>query len=331
MSNSGDSKYWADLLATLSDSKRKSRSLYDSLFSFGLSDSSATSSQAYLATLSDAQRKPDPFYGSPLGFGAGGAPVTSGLEALASLGLAFPTVELAPKSLTPLNSLKDDLNTEVQNIFQKQWETRDGNKVPEVSDLALGNEAVLLDGTVLYADLSDSTKLVDSYKPHFAAEVYKTYLACAARIVKAEAGVITAYDGDRIMGVFIGDTKNTRAVRAALRINGAVWDIIKPALKAQYPTNEYNLKHVIGVDTSKLFVSRIGVRKDNDLVWVGRAANYAAKLSSLNDYAVYITDSVHDVLHDSVKHFNSQDFWSALSWTSMGGMRIYGSRWRFPV
>ena len=120
-------------------------------------------------------------------------------------------------------------------------------------------------------------------------------------------------------------------MRAALRINGAVWDIIKPALKAQYPTNEYNLKHVIGVDTSKLFVSRIGVRKDNDLVWVGRAANYAAKLSSLNDYAVYITDSVHDVLHDSVKHFNSQDFWSALSWTSMGGMRIYGSRWRFPV
>jgi class 3 adenylate cyclase len=43
----------------------------------------------------------------------------------------------------------------------------------------------------------------------------------------------------------------------------------------------YQLKHVIGIDSSSLFACRIGIRNDNDAVWVGRAANYAAKLSAI--------------------------------------------------
>jgi len=38
-----------------------------------------------------------------------------------------------------------------------------------------------------------------------AAEIYKTYLHCAAKIIRSEGGSITSYDGDRIMGIFIGD------------------------------------------------------------------------------------------------------------------------------
>src|SRR5438093_11764048 len=100
---------------------------------------------------------------------------------------------------------------------------RQGEVVPEPEGLRLGNEGVTLEATVLYADMSGSTRLVDSQKPHFAAEVYKAYLACAARIIKNETGVVTAYDGDRVMAVFIGDSKNTNAVKAAFKINGAVW------------------------------------------------------------------------------------------------------------
>ena len=153
-------------------------------------------------------------------------------------------------------AFKEELETLVKDIFRYSWSERDGQVVPEPDDLKLGNDAVNLDATVLYADLSGSTHLVDSEKPQFAAEIYKTYLACAAKIIMDQDGAITAYDGDRVMAVFIGDYKNTNAVKAALRINGAVWDIIKPALKAQYTTN-YILKHVIGVDTSKLLVCRI--------------------------------------------------------------------------
>jgi len=51
---------------------------------------------------------------------------------------------------------------------------------------------------------------------------------------------------------------------------------------------------VVGIDTSALFVARIGVRNDNDLVWVGRAANYAAKLTEIpEDNTVFVTASLH--------------------------------------
>ena len=83
-------------------------------------------------------------------------------------------------------SLADELRTEVGRIFRDSWSTRDGRLVPESEDLKLGNDAVMLDATVLYADLSASTGLVDHYKAHFAAEVYRAYLYCAARIIRAE-------------------------------------------------------------------------------------------------------------------------------------------------
>src|SRR5271166_3102827 len=107
------------------------------------------------------------------------------------------------------NTLGQQLEHEVKRIFREIWAVRDGQKVPESEDLQLGNDAVRLDGTVLYADLDGSTDMVNSHSPEFAAEVYKSYLHCAAKIIRDEGGVISAYDGDRIMAVFIGGSKNT--------------------------------------------------------------------------------------------------------------------------
>ncbi len=179
-------------------------------------------------------------------------------------------------------ALQDDLISEVRSIFKDAWDARDGSVVPESETLGLTNEAVTLDATVLYADLAASTDLVDRFKAHFAAEIYKAFLHCGAKIIRAQGGTITAYDGDRIMAVYIGNRKNTAAATTALKINYAAKQIINPAITAQYPKTSYAVKHVVGVDTSKLLVARTGVRGANDLVWVGRAANYAAKLNDLN-------------------------------------------------
>lgn len=225
-------------------------------------------------------------------------------------------------------SLKDDLESEVKKIFREAWTTRDGTVVPESTDLRLGNDAVKLDATVLYADITASTTLVDTAAPAFAAEVYKTFLLCAARIITSESGVITAYDGDRIMGVFIEGAKNTACVRAGLKINYAQQFIVNPALKAQYPHRDYTVRHVVGIDTSQLFVARTGIRGSNDLVWVGRAANYAAKLTDLTgDYPTWITGSVYDAMLDAVKVTQGRAMWEQRTWTAMSGMRIYRSNW----
>ena len=142
-------------------------------------------------------------------------------------------------------SLVDDLQAEVKKIFREAWTSRDGQVVPEPEDIKLGNDAVKLDGTVLYADLDDSTNLVDSKSPEFAAEIYKAYLHCTAKVIRAQGGIITSYDGDRIIAIFIGDSKNTDAARTALKITYAVREIINPAVKVQYPNETFSVSQVV--------------------------------------------------------------------------------------
>ena len=70
--------------------------------------------------------------------------------------------------------------------------------------------------TMLYADLADSTALA-MWDRRVAARVCKAFLAFASRLIRASDGEVRSFDGDRVMGVFIGKTKNTSAVKCALK------------------------------------------------------------------------------------------------------------------
>ena len=226
--------------------------------------------------------------------------------------------------------LGDDLNSEVQKILQEKWTTRHSRNVPEPEDLALRNDAVILNGTVLYADLDDSTELVNTQRPSFAAEIYKSYLVCAARIISSERGVITGYDGDRIMAVFVGNGKDSAAARVGLKINYAVGDIINPGIRSAYRDPRYSVKQQVGIDACELFVARTGIRGANDLVWVGGAANYAAKLSARNGPPTQITPAVYDRLDDGAKYGGQprQNMWVSATAPGIGNGRIYTSTWK---
>jgi class 3 adenylate cyclase len=228
--------------------------------------------------------------------------------------------------------LKDELEKEVTATFRSAWAERVGNVVPTDESIKLGNDAVKISATVLYADLADSTHIVDTNSNQIAAEVYKAFLHCAAKIIRSESGAITAYDGDRIMAVYIGDIKNTQAVRSALKINYAAKKIITPAMTAMYSFKAgETVKHVVGIDTSDLFVARTGVRGANDLVWVGRAANYAAKLATLPDsYPTYITQEVYRGMLEIGRTTDGRSMWDAVRWNTFDNRTIYQSNWWWP-
>lgn len=229
--------------------------------------------------------------------------------------------------------LKADLTAEAKTILTGVWQEEVSTKVPVPEDLRLNmNHAKHLESaTVLYADLDGSTDMVDGFKWWFAAEIYKAYLRSAAQIIRSEGGTITAYDGDRIMAIFVGDSKNTTAVRTALKINYAVEEILRPAIKSKYPTADFTLKHVIGIDTSELRAARVGVKGDNDIVWVGRAANYAAKLCSESGRPLWITKAVYDNINESVKTSNGSPMWESFKWTTMNNIDVYGSTYRWVL
>lgn len=222
-----------------------------------------------------------------------------------------------------------DILSEVHSIMKSRWEVTDGRVVPDSDKLTLGNKAIKFLGTVLYADMEDSTKLVNEHKDWFAADMYKSYLHAACNVIRNNEGTITAFDGDRVMAVFVGEQQSTNAAMTALQVNYILTEVNK-LIKTTYTNTSFQLRHKIGIDHSELFAAKTGVRNSNDLVWVGRAANYAAKLSALPDDAngTFITDTVYARLMDKVKIGGSpsRDMWTKRIW-AMTGTPIYFSSW----
>ena len=108
--------------------------------------------------------------------------------------------------------------------------------------------------------------------------------------------------------------------------------IINKAIKEQYPDTSFQIQQAVGIDTSNLFIARTGIRGSNDLVWVGRAANYAAKLCSLREasYASYITSDVFNMLSDATKNGGNPKrcMWEKVTWTDQG-IDVYRSSWHW--
>jgi len=174
--------------------------------------------------------------------------------------------------------------------------------------------------------------MVSKKKLTFAAEVYKAFLNCACKIIRDSGGKITAFDGDRVMAIYHGKVKNTNAVRAALKINYAVRNIINPSLKRVYPDTDYVVRHGTGIDNGQLLVAKVGVKGANDLVWVGSAANIAAKLSDLREggYNTWISKNVFDAMSDDVKYSKNSLMWEIRNWTTYN-RTIYCSSYWWPL
>ena len=196
--------------------------------------------------------------------------------------------------------------------------------VPE--DLKLSNDAIKLDAVVLYADLDESTRLVDTKRASFAAEVYKSFLHCTAKIIVSEGGVITADDGDRIMGVFIGDSMCDCAARAGLKINYARYkSSIRPS-KNNIQTQ--TMRKSMLWEWMKLSVCR-------ETVSVVRMTSFGSEdpltmqrnsVPLSNDFPTRITSEIYINLSSSCRlGANGQNMWEEV-WNNMN-RTIYRSAW----
>lgn len=191
----------------------------------------------------------------------------------------------------------------VGDIISTPWQITNGAKVPETDDVVLKNGGRLVDATYLYADLAGSSKLAQSLNKEATAKIVKAYINTASRILRNFDGQIRSFDGDRVMAIFMGENKNWNAVRAALAINWAVLEVIRPAIKDGWTdgANFCDIGHAVGVDTGEALIVRGGVRNHSDLISIGAAPNVAAKLSDLrNHHSLFITDRVHMTLSEDL-------------------------------
>lgn len=228
------------------------------------------------------------------------------------------------------------LNSDVSTIISTQWNKRKGTTVPSTVNVTLVGGAVELDATFLYADLADSSKIAKELDKRIAAKILKTFLSCATKLIQNLGGTVISYDGDRVLGVFVGGYKNTSAAKCALQIKYTVDKIIRTKFEEKYSTvrgASFVITHGVGIDTGTVLIVRGGARGSNDLLSIGRAPNLAAKLSELREtrHKTFITADVYSVLAKEAKFGkNDKNMWTACTWTFLGEkISLYKSSWRW--
>lgn len=226
----------------------------------------------------------------------------------------------------------EQLEDAVDSIFGTAFNVRDGQKIPATEDVA-NNAAVKLDATFLYADLAGSSSIAKNCPWDTTAKIIRAYLSCSVRIIKSYEGEIRSFDGDRVMGVFIGGSKNTNAVKAAHEIYWTTENIIQKKAKDKFASvsnNNVKIRQACGIAKGETRAVRAGIRNNNDLIWIGEPPSLAAKLSDIREYphCTFISSAVYNNMSDDVKSSNGTNMWESRTFTYAGETKsLYRSSW----
>lgn len=234
-----------------------------------------------------------------------------------------------------LMGLKDELSRDI-SIIRQDLDVRNG-PIFAGSVVALESGAVKLDATILYATLTQPYPLTTDVRQEAAVKITQVFLRCMSRLIIAHGGTVASFSGDRIMGVFLGDMRNTNAATCALKMNYVTSKMIAPVVQEYftYVADIFPFSYGIGIDTSPVMVTRVGLCGSTDLVWVGRAPNLAAKLSEIQNklYHSYISENVFFMLFEQAKFGPGKDkelMWEESRFEYIGeSLRVYRSAWNW--
>lgn len=143
-------------------------------------------------------------------------------------------------------------------------------------------KGVARDISVVQVDLSGSTSLTASVGADKAAAVLNAFIVAVATVTYDGGGAVDKYPGDAVMSFFgvnadadMNKNVRSRSVMAACRAVAVVKDVVNPALlECGLPS----VKCKAGVAYSKCLIACVGVDEHNEIVAIGDAPNFAAKL-----------------------------------------------------
>ncbi len=210
-------------------------------------------------------------------------------------------------------ALKDELKETTNDFFDEEFNSTNTTIIPstDYSKLTFGNSGLTSELTFLFVDIRKSSEIISTYGVEDAAKIYQSFHDINVRIINNRDGQVRSFDGDRIMGVFSGDGKNNNAVESAMNIRWAISNILNPRLPKKNPLNIG-----IGIDTGEILITKVGrgyKDSNNDLVWIGKACNYASHMCNESQNKIYISPTVYGRLAERNKVANGENMWQSIN------------------
>ncbi|WP_425080378.1 adenylate/guanylate cyclase domain-containing protein [Ruegeria arenilitoris] len=191
-----------------------------------------------------------------------------------------------------LRTFRDEISEEVSSIFSSDFtvEVVETDFVPKPGDAkitfpntdAKKLSCKLIETCVLYIDIRKSTELNLSHRRATVAKLYSAFGRSITRAARYYGGHVRGIIGDRVMVVFDKEDCFEKAVKTAVLMNS----VAEYILNKNFPNNE--IKCGIGIDYGKMLITKVGVVRRGEevsnykgLVWLGRPANVASKLTDI--------------------------------------------------
>lgn len=229
-------------------------------------------------------------------------------------------------------ALLDDLKKRIVGYSTQPYETSATSIVPDTDNagLTFGNKGLTGTYAFLFVDIRNSSTLHEKYGHANAAKIYQSFHDINVRVIEENDGSVRAFDGDRVMGVFVGDYKNSNATKAAMQIKWAIRNILNPTLKTEIVCGA-------GIDYGDILVAKVGKGRDknnNDLVWIGKADNYASHLANEADDSIIISVNSYGMISkDRKTSTDGRDMWTARVITLKSGKKVncFESAWGWVI
>ena len=165
----------------------------------------------------------------------------------------------------------------------------------------------LIETCVLYIDIRKSTDLSFNHRRSTLAKLYSSFMRAMARCGGYYGRKVRNIVGDRLMVIFDRKDCFTNAINTAILMNSTS----KYLLDKSFSHDE--VRCGIGIDYGNVLVSKVGIIKrgsentaNKSLVWLGKPANIASKLTDkANRTTIVTTSTVQEGFH-----YTSIDEWS---------------------
>ena len=143
-------------------------------------------------------------------------------------------------------------------------------------------EGEMKEVTVLFADLRDFTRLVESIPPRDVVMIINTYFEAMSAAITAHNGLVLQFIGDEIEAVFGApmamENHQECAINAAIEMRERLSQVNRTLANQGYPP----LKHGIGLHAGKVVAANIGSSQRLSYALVGETVNVASRIQELN-------------------------------------------------
>jgi len=229
-------------------------------------------------------------------------------------------------------ALKEDIENKIDAYFDEPYDIAETTIVPstDYSKLTFGNKGLVAELCFLFVDIRKSSKLHDVYGLKNAARIYQSFHDINVRIINSLDGEVRAFDGDRIMAVFSGESKCSNSVQAGMKIIWSIRNILNKKINPKISCG-------IGIDFGKTLITKVGKGRNvnnNDLVWVGQACNYASHYCQEADNSVIISNNTFNRISKSCKFSSkNENMWSEVYIELKNKTKIscYETTWEWSI